>query len=115
MMSLAEAAAAAAGRASAAAATFAGVTTDSRSLSRGDLFVALRGERFDGHAFLKAAASAGAAAAMVDRRYSGPLPLPVVVVQDTRRALGDLAHHWRARFSPVAIGITGSNGKTTVK
>ena len=116
MMSLAEAAAAAAGRASGSGDTaFSGVTTDTRSLSRGEMFVALRGERFDGHAFLAAAASGGAAAAMVDRRYAGELPLPAVVVQDTRRALGDLARHWRGRFSPAVIGITGSNGKTTVK
>ena len=115
MMSLAEAAAAAAGRTASGAVKFAGVTTDTRSLSRGDLFVALRGERFDGHAFLDVAAAAGAAAAMVEQHYSGAPTLPVVVVQDTRRALGDLARHWRRRFSPTVIGVTGSNGKTTVK
>lgn len=115
MMSLAEAAAAVAGRTSGNAVRFAGVTTDTRSLSRGELFVALRGERFDGHAFLEAAAAAGAVAAMVDHRYSGAFPLPVVTVKDTKCSLGDLARHWRARFSPPVIGITGSNGKTTVK
>jgi UDP-N-acetylmuramoyl-tripeptide--D-alanyl-D-alanine ligase len=115
MMSLAQAAEALGGRVSGGATSFARVTSDTRSLCAGDLFVALRGERFDGHAFLAAAASGGAAAAMVDRQYSGPFPLPVVVVPDTKRALGDLARHWRARFAPKLIAVTGSNGKTTVK
>jgi len=115
MMSLAEAAAATAGRASRGAVAFDGVSTDTRGLARGDLFVALRGERFDGHAFLQAAASAGAAAVMVEEGYSGALPLPALFVPDTRRGLGDLARAWRARFSPAVIGIAGSNGKTTVK
>jgi UDP-N-acetylmuramoyl-tripeptide--D-alanyl-D-alanine ligase len=115
MMSLAEAAEAVAGRVSGGEATFRGVTTDTRSLLAGDLFVALRGERFDGHAFLGGAATTGAAAAVVDRDYAGPFPLPVIVVPDTRRALGDLARHWRARFTPALVALTGSNGKTTVK
>jgi UDP-N-acetylmuramoyl-tripeptide--D-alanyl-D-alanine ligase len=115
MMSLAEAADAVAGRMSGAQVSFSGVGTDTRSLASGDLFIALRGERFDGHAFLAVAAAAGAAAAMVDRRYTGQSALPSVVVEDTKRALGDLARHWRARFSPELIAITGSNGKTTVK
>jgi len=114
-MSLAEAAAVLGGRASGADARFSAVSTDSRSLSRGDLFVALRGDRFDGHAFLGAAAAAGAAGALIDRRHPGVAPLPAVVVEDTRRALGELARHWRARFSPVLVAIAGSNGKTTVK
>ena len=84
-------------------------------LRAGDLFVALRGERFDGHDFLKAAAAASAAAAMVDAAYRGEYPLPALVVGDTRRSLGDLARYWRARFAPALIAITGSNGKTTVK
>ena len=115
MMSIAEAASTLAARTSGADVRFAGVSTDSRSIARGELFVALRGERFDGHEFLSAAATRGAAAAMVDRDYRGPFPLPVVIVADTKRALGELARHWRARFSPALIAITGSNGKTTVK
>ena len=115
MMSLAEAARVASGRVSGADARFAGVSTDSRSIARGELFVALRGERFDGHQFLAAAAARGAAAAMIDRGYQGIFPLPVVIVPDTKRALGDLARDWRARFSPALVAITGSNGKTTVK
>jgi UDP-N-acetylmuramoyl-tripeptide--D-alanyl-D-alanine ligase len=114
-MSLAEAAAALGSRADDDSASFTGVSSDTRSLQRGDLFVALRGERFDGHAFLGHAKAAGAAGALVDRGYSGKAPLPVITVADTKRGLGDLARHWRARFSPALIAITGSNGKTTVK
>jgi UDP-N-acetylmuramoyl-tripeptide--D-alanyl-D-alanine ligase len=115
MMTLGEAAAVLGGAASGADARFIAVSTDSRALRPGELFVALRGERFDGHDFLAAAAERGAAGALVDRRHAGELPLPVVVVDDTRRALGELARHWRARFSPALVAVTGSNGKTTVK
>jgi UDP-N-acetylmuramoyl-tripeptide--D-alanyl-D-alanine ligase len=94
---------------------FSGVSTDSRTLRHGELFVALRGEHFDGHAFLEAARAAGAAAALVDARFTGRAPLPVLVVPDTKRGLGELARHWRARFTPVLVAITGSNGKTTTK
>src|SRR5438445_9969983 len=114
MMTLSEAAALSRSRASGADTRFDGVATDSRSLARGELFVALRGERFDGHDFLAAAAARGAAAAMVDRDYRGPFPLPVIIVADTKRALGEFARSWRSRFSPVLVAITGSNGKTTV-
>jgi UDP-N-acetylmuramoyl-tripeptide--D-alanyl-D-alanine ligase len=115
MMRLSEAAAALRGRASGADALFTGVSTDSRSIKEGDLFVALRGENFDGHDFLKSAAAAKAAAVMVDSRYRGEYPAPALVVDDTRRSLGDLARYWRARFSPALVAIAGSNGKTTVK
>jgi UDP-N-acetylmuramoyl-tripeptide--D-alanyl-D-alanine ligase len=115
MMRLAEAAAALGGRTSGVDALFTGVSTDSRALKPGDLFVALRGERFDGHDFLAAAAAGGAAAIMVDRKYSGPYPTPSLIVDDTRRSLGDLARSWRARFAPALVAVTGSNGKTTVK
>jgi UDP-N-acetylmuramoyl-tripeptide--D-alanyl-D-alanine ligase len=114
-MQLAEAAAALHARSSGGDPVFTGVSTDSRSIRAGDLFVALRGERFDGHDFLKSAAAAKAAAAMVDRNYSGQYPLPALVVEDTKRSLGDLARYWRSRFTPALIAVTGSNGKTTVK
>ena len=114
-MSLAEAAAVLRSRASGPDARFDGVSTDSRSLQRGELFFALRGERFDGHQFLAQAAAAGAAGAVIDRQHGVGTPLPAIVVEDSRRALGDLARHWRARFSPALIAVTGSNGKTTVK
>jgi UDP-N-acetylmuramoyl-tripeptide--D-alanyl-D-alanine ligase len=113
MMSLAQAAAVTAGRASGADVRFSGVATDSRSIGRGELFVALRGERFDGHDFIAAAAARGAAAAMVD--HPGSFQVPLLIVEDTKRALGELARNWRARFTPQLIAVTGSNGKTTVK
>ena len=115
MMSLTEAAAVLGASVRGNDARFSGVSTDTRTLRRGDLFVALRGERFDGHGFLAKAAAAKAAAAVVDSRFAGELPLPATVVDDTRLALGALARHWRARFSPALIAVTGSNGKTTVK
>src|SRR5688500_7969445 len=115
MMRLAEAAAALGARTSGGDALFTGVSTDSRSLQAGELFVALRGERFDGHEFLHAAAGAKAAAVMVDTRYQGEYHVPALVVDDTRRSLGNLARYWRARFAPALVAITGSNGKTTVK
>jgi UDP-N-acetylmuramoyl-tripeptide--D-alanyl-D-alanine ligase len=95
---------------------FTGVSTDTRSLCRGDLFVALRGERFDGHGFLEAAFAAGAAAAMIDSRAQPARPdWPLLIVSDTRLALGRLSALWRERFSLPLIAVTGSNGKTTVK
>ena len=115
MMSMAQAAAVLQVRLSGPDNRFERVSTDTRTLRHDDLFVALRGEHFDGHAFLAQAANAGAAGAIVDRAHAGENPLPSLVVEDTRRALGDLARHWRARFSPALIAITGSNGKTTVK
>ena len=92
---------------------FVGVGTDSREGCRGQLFVALRGERFDGHDHITAAAEQGAVAAMVDHPLD--LDLPQWIVGDTRLALGRLAADWRARFPGRVVGITGSNGKTTCK
>jgi UDP-N-acetylmuramoyl-tripeptide--D-alanyl-D-alanine ligase len=87
------------------------VWSDSRSLAAGDLFVALNGERFDGHAYVEAALAAGAAGVLVARDLGLECQ---IVVPDTRRALGDLARAWRARFTLPLIAVTGSNGKTTV-
>jgi UDP-N-acetylmuramoyl-tripeptide--D-alanyl-D-alanine ligase len=115
MMSLAEAAGVLGASVRGADARFDGVSTDTRNLRSGELFVALRGERFDGHGFLEQAAAAKAAAAIVDRDYTGQAPLPVAIVADTRLALGALARHWRGRFRPALIAVAGSNGKTTVK
>ncbi|HYH40428.1 MAG TPA: UDP-N-acetylmuramoyl-tripeptide--D-alanyl-D-alanine ligase, partial [Burkholderiales bacterium] len=95
--------------------TFTGVSTDTRTLKSGDLFVALRGEHFDGHAFLEQAHAAGAGAAMVDSNRERLTELPTLVVGNTRLALGTLAAQWRARFSTPLVAITGSSGKTTVK
>ncbi len=93
------------------------VSTDTRSVARGDLFVALEGERFDGHEFVGTAFERGVAAVMVSRAWAATQSptLPVLVVDDTRLALGRLAGWWRSRFAIPLIGITGSNGKTTVK
>ncbi len=89
------------------------VHTDSRSLRAGDLFVALRGDRFDGHDFLPQAAAAGAAAALAERGLLAA-GLPGLEVADTRLALGQLAAGWRSVFTGPLIAVTGSNGKTTV-
>lgn len=93
---------------------FDGVATDSRDLPAGCLFVALRGPRFDGHAFAGAALAAGAAAVMV-ANGACPSLAPALVVDDTRLALGRLAAWHRQRMNARVAAITGSNGKTTVK
>jgi UDP-N-acetylmuramoyl-tripeptide--D-alanyl-D-alanine ligase len=92
---------------------FAAVSTDSRTLSAGALFVALRGPNFDGRDFVAAAAARGAVAALVDQAV--PQPLPQIVVPDTLRALQQLAQAWRETFALPVVGVAGSNGKTTVK
>jgi UDP-N-acetylmuramoyl-tripeptide--D-alanyl-D-alanine ligase len=92
--------------------TFASVSTDTRSLESGALFVALRGEHFDAHEFVAAARERGAAAAVVERGLD--IDLPQIVVADARRALGIGAAQWRARFALPVIAVAGSNGKTTV-
>jgi len=115
MMSLREASAAIGAKAVGGDARFASVSTDSRTLARGALFVALRGERFDGHQFLTAARERGAAAAMVDENLKEAPQLPALVVGDTRVSLGRLAAKWRERFDIPLVAVTGSNGKTTVK
>ncbi|MBS1188004.1 MAG: murF [Burkholderiaceae bacterium] len=95
-------------------ASFAGISTDSRQVQPGNLFIALRGERFDAHDFLHDIAASGAAAVVVERVPEG-LTLPALIVPDTRMAFGELASHWRRQFALPMIGVTGSNGKTTVK
>jgi len=98
--------------------SFAGVSTDSRKINRGELFIALRGDLFDGHDFIATAKERGAAAAVVDAVGAASLQeceLPLLVVADTRLALGALAAAWRSRFSLPLIAVTGSNGKTTTK
>lgn len=92
---------------------FTAVSKDTRTIHQGDLYVALKGEHFDGHDFIKDAAAAGAVAAMVDQNQNSSLPH--IKVADTRLALGALAAGWRQQFTGKVAGITGSNGKTTVK
>ncbi|HEU0264957.1 MAG TPA: UDP-N-acetylmuramoyl-tripeptide--D-alanyl-D-alanine ligase [Geobacterales bacterium] len=95
------------------------VSTDSRSVEPGQLFVPLRGERFDGHDFLPQVAERGVTVALVERQWvnshAAPPGLTLIVVPDTLRALGDLAIFHRQRFELPVVGITGSNGKTTTK
>ncbi len=94
---------------------FARVHSDTRSLQSGDLFVALRGDNFDGNHFLAQAKASGAAAALAHSRAAlEQAALPGIVVTDSKQALGILATRWRARFNLPLIAVTGSNGKTTV-
>jgi UDP-N-acetylmuramoyl-tripeptide--D-alanyl-D-alanine ligase len=110
---LSEVTAATGGRLADGDADFSGVSIDTRTLERGALFFALRGERFDGHAFLPVAAQKGAAAAVVER--AGEHGLPQVVVRDVQAALTALAAAWRRRCQATVLGVGGSNGKTTTK
>jgi len=97
-----------------AATSIDGICTDSRNVVPGSLFVALRGEHFDAHDFLADVAAAGAAAVVVEKLPPG-WTLPAIAVPDTLVSLGEIAAFWRCGFSVPVIGVTGSNGKTTVK
>ncbi|MDP3421380.1 MAG: UDP-N-acetylmuramoyl-tripeptide--D-alanyl-D-alanine ligase, partial [Thiobacillus sp.] len=90
------------------------VSTDSRSIRAGDLFIALRGEKFDGGAFAAQALQQGAVGVVLDAAQA-PEIMTALRVDDTRLALGRLAAAWRRRFAIPVVAITGSNGKTTVK
>ena len=94
-----------------------GVTQDTRTLKSGNLYIAIRGPRFDGHAFLSEARTCGAAGALVDAHSTVPIPegLPVIRVDDPIAALGRLATACRSESGMTVVGITGSSGKTTVK
>ena len=97
---------------------FSGVSTDTRSLQPGALYFALKGENFDGHDFIEKAQQAGAIAAVVSElknNESEAINFSQIHVDDTRKALGRLAAAWRQEFEGPVVGITGSNGKTTVK
>ncbi len=94
-------------------ALFSALSIDSRAMNNGDLFVALRGPNFDGHAFVLAAQQAGAAALLVEHAVDSELPQ--VIVNDSHRALGELASAWRMQYPIPVIAVTGSNGKTSVK
>lgn len=100
---------------------FMGLSTDTRTLKRGEIFLALRGEHFDGHVFVHEALTRGAAGAIVQKGHPGSgavasfAPKPLIAVPETLRALGDLARFWRDKFCLPIVGITGSNGKTSTK
>lgn len=96
--------------------TIADVSDDSRKVKPGSLFIALRGERFDAHDFLPQVARDGAAAILADQEDKArDLPIPVLLVPDTRKALGQLGHYVRQKLKCRVIAIGGSNGKTTTK
>ena len=92
-----------------------GVSIDSRSLKRGDLFFAIKGERMDGHRFVDAAIDKGAAAAVVEQAFEAPSSSPLFRVPDTLEALNSLARQSRSRSSARIIAVTGSVGKTGTK
>lgn len=102
-------------------ACFKGISTDSRTVAEGELFVALKGARFDGHRFAREALEKKAAGVMIEGerkdevRWNGYRSKVVILVQDTLRALGDLARERRRRFGTPLVALTGSNGKTTTK
>lgn len=97
---------------------FENITTDTRKIAPGALFVALKGERFNGEDFAAQAVEAGAAGVLVSSSYEGAVDLPATIIQavgDTQRAYQQLAGFWRQKFQIPVIAITGSNGKTTTK
>ena len=92
---------------------FSGVSTDTRTLKAGELFVALQGPNFDGCDYVGQARDKGAAGAVVSRLVDEEIPQ--IAVEDAKRALGELGSAWRQQLSPIVVGVTGSNGKTTLK
>jgi len=93
-----------------------GITTDTRKIGKGDVFVALKGERFDGHDYLRDAVRDGASALVVSRVPKlNSLGVPIYQVRDTLVALGALANYWRRAWAKTIIGVAGSNGKTGTK
>ncbi len=94
----------------------AGITTDTRKIAKGDVFLALRGERFDGHDYLPDAVRDGAAAVIVSKAPQlRSLGVPVFEVRDTLVALGALGKYWRKAWGKTIVGVAGSNGKTSTK
>ncbi|MCC3432480.1 MAG: UDP-N-acetylmuramoyl-tripeptide--D-alanyl-D-alanine ligase, partial [Microcoleus sp. PH2017_04_SCI_O_A] len=93
-----------------------GIATDTRTIEGGEVFLALRGDNFDGHQFVAKARDLGAIAAVVDRTYQAEVPnFPLLRVDDTLKAYQAIARWWRDQFSIPIIGVTGSVGKTTAK
>lgn len=96
--------------------TIHGVTIDSRKIEPGNLFIPLKGEHSDGHTYVEAALKSGAAAALWQKDVPNPpTNLPIIIVEDTEKALQELARSYRNELGVKVVGITGSNGKTTVK
>ncbi len=91
------------------------IVTDSRKVIPGSIFIALRGENFDGHNFVKQVMTSGAVCCVVDKDFDNTENLPVIVVEDTFAALRDIAAFYRRQFEVPAVAITGSVGKTSTK
>jgi len=94
------------------------VSIDSRNIKKNTLFIAIKGERFDGHDFIDDVVKKGACAVIINEKnfkYLSEVEIPVITVKDTTRALGDIAKIWRSKLKAKVIGITGSAGKTTTK
>jgi UDP-N-acetylmuramoyl-tripeptide--D-alanyl-D-alanine ligase len=97
-----------------------GISTDSRRITRGNLFIPLTGDRYDGHDFLNTAVKGGASGLLIQKdsekkHLSFDESITIVLVEDTLKALGDIAHCWRQKFAASVVAITGSSGKTTTK
>ncbi len=92
-----------------------GISTDTRNLKKGEIFIALKGERYDGHSFVKEAFEKGAVASIVSEKYSSDNSFILIRVKDTLKALGDIARNYRKKLNMHVVGITGSDGKTTTK
>ena len=94
------------------------VSIDTRTIKKGSLFVAIKGEKYDGHAFVSQAINKGAGAVVINRntlKKFDKVTIPIITVADTKKALGDLAQLWRMKLNAKVIALTGSNGKTTTK
>jgi UDP-N-acetylmuramoyl-tripeptide--D-alanyl-D-alanine ligase len=100
---------------------FQGISTDSRTVTEGELFIALKGDRFDGHHFALEVLEKKAGGVVIEEdkvgefRWNGYRPRAVIAVKDTLFALGDIAHDWRRKYRTPVVALTGSNGKTTTK
>ena len=97
-----------------------GISTDSRRITKGNLFIPLKGDRYDGHDYLNTAVKEGAAGLLIQKdsekkHFSCDESIAIVHVEDTLKALGDIAHYWRKKFAASVVAITGSSGKTTTK
>ncbi len=113
-MSLSKAAAATNSKLTGEDIIFSGCSTDSRTIEAGNLFIALKGELFDGHDYVTVAEENGASSLMLERKVNDIMK-PLLQAEDTRKAMGLLARSWREEISVPLVAITGSNGKTTVK
>lgn len=91
------------------------ISIDSRNITKDDLFIAIKGKTLDGHKFIKEAINKGATSIIVSEQYQESKTINQILVEDTTKALGDIAHYYRTKFSPIVVAITGSNGKTTTK